>query len=176
MSSPLVLVYLGNAYARDDSRYDPPMPLRSVLALLSLAFAGLRGCGDESGSAASTTSGERAATAAAVAPALARSAAARGELVFSGEGSPRSHGPLELDGRYLVRFEQIAPEDPSLDFAGQTPFTATLQRRAGEQRGAVKLFSAAARTGRRTLSLRGRYVLDVAFGDFPYAVRFTPRD
>jgi hypothetical protein len=150
------------------------MPLRHVLALLSLASAGLCGCGDRSGSAASTA-GKRTATTAVAEPALARTPAARGELVFSGEGSPKSHGPFELDGRYLVRFEQIAPEDPSLDFAGQTPFTAALERRAGEQRGALKLFGDARPSGRRELTLRGRYLLDVSFGDFPYAIRITPR-
>ncbi len=86
-----------------------------------------------------------------------------------------THGPLTLDGRYLVRFEQFAPENRNLDFSGQTPFTAALQRRAGDERGAVKLFGEAARSGRRELRIDGRYVLDVSFGDFPYAVRFTPQ-
>jgi hypothetical protein len=38
----------------------------------------------------------------------------------------------------------------------------------------VKLFEAAARTSRRTLTLHGRLYVDVSFGDFPYAIRFTP--
>ncbi len=95
--------------------------------------------------------------------------------MFSRQSSPASHGPFELDGRYLVRFEQTAPEDPNLDFAGQTPFTASLQRRAGDTSGAIDLFEDAARSGRKSVTLRGRYLLDVSFGDFPYAVRFTPR-
>ncbi|HEV7807818.1 MAG TPA: hypothetical protein VGO80_18500 [Solirubrobacteraceae bacterium] len=74
-----------------------------------------------------------------------------------------------------MRFEQTAPEDPQLDFSTQTPFTAALERRADDPSGAVKLFSSAARRGRRELTIHGRYVLDVTFGDFPYAVRFTPR-
>jgi hypothetical protein len=38
----------------------------------------------------------------------------------------------------------------------------------------VRLFRAAARTGRREVTLRGRYFIDVSFGDFPYAIRLTP--
>jgi len=34
---------------------------------------------------------------------------------------------------------------------------------------------AGCRSGRRELRINGRYVLDVSFGDFPYAVRFTPQ-
>ena len=40
--------------------------------------------------------------------------------------------------------------------------------------GSVRLFHAARRTGRRTLALHGRLYVDVSFGDFPYAIRFTP--
>ena len=38
----------------------------------------------------------------------------------------------------------------------------------------MRLFRAAARTGRRTVTLHGRFYLDVSFGDFPYAIRLTP--
>ncbi len=134
----------------------------------------LTGCagGGDSGSTAPAASGPAALEAA---PALARTAAKAGEFLFTGQASPASHGPIELDGRYLVRFEQVAPEDPKLDFAGQTPFEASLRKREGDPRGAVKLFSAASRRGRRELAIQGRYVLDITFGDFPYAIRFTPR-
>ena len=44
-----------------------------------------------------------------------------------------------------------------------------------ESAGAIKLFEAAARRGRRELTIRGRYVVEVSFGDFPYVIRFTPR-
>jgi hypothetical protein len=74
-----------------------------------------------------------------------------------------------------VRFQQYAPEDPKLDFAAQTPFTASLVRREGDPAGAVKLFEAAAPSGRRELTVRGRSYVEVSFGDFPYVVRFTPR-
>jgi hypothetical protein len=165
---------IGIAYATHHKRYDPAVPnpaLRSCLPVLACALVAC-GCGggERRGSATATAP----ATGSAL-PALARAAAAPGEIVVHGESSPRNHGPYSFDGRYVVRFEQTAPEDPQLDFGGQTPFTAALERRAGDPRGAVKLFSAAARAGRRELTLHGRYVLDVSFGDFPYAMRFTPR-
>ena len=62
-----------------------------------------------------------------------------------GDLSPASHGPYAFDGRYVVRFEQFAPEDPNVDFTDQTSFVATLDRRAEEDgAGSVKLFHAAA--------------------------------
>jgi hypothetical protein len=98
-----------------------------------------------------------------------------GEVIVRGDLSPASHGPYAFDGRYVARFEQFAPEDPNLDFASQTAFVATLDRRAEQDGpGSVKLFEAAARTRRRTLALHGRLYVDVSFGDFPYAIRFTP--
>ena len=98
-----------------------------------------------------------------------------GEIIVRGDLSPASHGPYPFDGRYLVRFQQFAPEDPNLDFTAQTAFVATLDRRAEvEGPGSVKLFHAASRTGRRTLTLHGKLFVDVSFGDFPYAMRFTP--
>jgi hypothetical protein len=108
-------------------------------------------------------------------PTLARTPAGPGEILVRGDASPAAHGPFALRGRYTVRFEQIAPEDPELDFATQTAFVATLDRRAEIQDSAsVRLFRAAARTGRREVTLHGRYFLDVSFGDFPYAIRLTP--
>ena len=50
-----------------------------------------------------------------------------------GDLSPASHGPYAFDGRYVVRFEQFAPEDPNVDFTDQTAFVATLDRRAEEE-------------------------------------------
>lgn len=98
-----------------------------------------------------------------------------GEVIVRGDLSPASHGPYAFDGRYVARFEQFAPEDPNLDFGDQTAFVATLDRRAEQDGpGSVKLFEAATRTSRRTLTLHGRLYVDVSFGDFPYALRFTP--
>ena len=95
--------------------------------------------------------------------------------MIRGELSPASHGPYEFDGRYRVAFEQYAPEDPKLDFSRQTSFVATLDVEAEiERRGSVKLFEISCRTGRRRLEIRGRYFVDVSFGDFPYVIRLTP--
>jgi hypothetical protein len=146
---------------------------RRLLVLAALAAQALAACGGGQAKSRSTDATGPAPTSAV--PALARAPARAGERVFTGQSSPASHGPFELDGTYVVRFEQTAPEDPRLDFTAQTPFTAALQRRADDPRGAVKLFGAARRSGRRTLTIHGRYVLDVSFGDFPYAVRVTPR-
>ena len=97
-----------------------------------------------------------------------------GEIIVRGDLSPASHGPYTFDGRYVVRFQQFAPEDPNLDFSAQTAFVTTLDRRAEvEGPGSVKLFHAASRTGRKTLALHGKLFVDVSFGDFPYALRFT---
>ena len=98
-----------------------------------------------------------------------------GEIIVRGDLSPASHGPYAFDGRYVVRFEQFAPEDANLDFTGQTAFVATLDPQAEvDGPGTVKLFHAARRTGRRTLALHGRLFVDVSFGDFPFAIRITP--
>jgi hypothetical protein len=98
-----------------------------------------------------------------------------GEVIVRGEASPRSHGPFTFDGRYRVRFEQFAPEDPNVDFTAQTAFVATVDQRAEENGpGSVRLFRTARRTSGRTVALHGRLFVDVSFGDFPYAIRFTP--
>lgn len=108
-------------------------------------------------------------------PAIGRSAARKDEILVRGDASPKTHGPFRFHGRYLVRFEQYAPEDPKLDFASQTPFTASLTPRRGDPRGATKLFADAIGKKRRELTVGGRYYVDVSFGDFPYVIRFTPR-
>ena len=99
-----------------------------------------------------------------------------GEVLLRGELSPASHGPYAFDGRYVVRFEQFAPENPERRLhaarrRSSRPSTAAPRRRAP---GSVKLFHAARRTARRTVTLHGRLYVDVSFGDFPYAIRFTP--
>jgi len=136
-----------------------------IIALLAGAL--LAGCG---GQAATQPTPSRTAE-----PALGREAKQAGEIVVRGEASPQSHGPFTFRGRYTVRFEQIAPEDPSLDFRGETSFVATLDRRPEEVAAdSRRLFRAARRSGRRRISLDGRFYVDVAFGDFPYVIRFTP--
>lgn len=136
-------------------------------AWLCIAVLALAGCG--------STSDARPEVVTDATPPLGRAPAEPGEIVVRGQASPRSDGPYDFDGRYLVRFEQVAPEDPRLDFASQVPFTAALTRRAGDSRGARELFAAAAASGRTTVTARGRFYLEVSFGDFPYVVRFTPR-
>src|SRR4051794_18378430 len=143
-----------------------------AIVLLVAAAATATACGGASSDGAGATA----------APAPARLALASapkrpGEVLVRADASPASHGPFALDGRYVARFEQVAPEDPELDFATQTSFVASLDRGPGQEgAGSVRLFRAAARSGRRTVTLRGRFYLDVSFGDFPYAIRLTPVD
>jgi hypothetical protein len=143
-----------------------------ICAVGAAALSALTGCGSESSAHDRSTA---AAPPAAPAPALATRPAAPGEFVVRAEASPATHGPYAFDGRYLVRFEQYAPEDAALDFTGQTPFEASLTPREGDPRGATRLFSSARASGRRELEIRGRRFVEVSFGDFPYVVRFTPR-
>ena len=138
-------------------------------ALLLVALTALAGCGGASDSPTPPPPASEAKVA------LLQAPKRPGEVIVRGDGSPESHGPFAFDGRYLVRFQQFAPEDPNMDFAGQTAFVATLDRQAEiEGPGTVKLFRAARRTGRRTVTLHGRLYVDVSFGDFPYAIRFSP--
>jgi hypothetical protein len=152
------------------------MPLPVFLLLVLLIPAVLAGCGGDSGDRATGSSGTATTATGTPVPALGRRPAAPGEIVVAGETSPETHGPYAFHGRYLVRFEQVAPEDPKRDFASQTPFTAALTRREDDPRGAIQLFQAARRSGRRELVIRGRYFVGVSFGDYPYVIRFTPRD
>ena len=151
------------------------MDRRTLIALLAggaLAAA----CGSGSGApggGAGTTGGDGAIPPAR--PALAKAPRRAGEILVQAQASPASHGPFAFAGRYTVRFEQIAPEDPNMDFTNQTAFVATLDRRQEvEGRGTIRLFRDAARTGRTVVTAHGRYFVDVSFGDFPYAIRFTP--
>jgi hypothetical protein len=146
--------------------------LRIAYALLAaLAATAFTACGGGNDRSTASTATARSGAL----PALATRPPAKGEIVVRGDISPATHGPYTFRGRYVVRFEQYAPENPALDFSGQTPFAVTLQRRAGDVRGAIGLFVAARRSGREVLVIRGHYVVDVSFGDFPYVIRFTPR-
>ena len=146
------------------------MPRWTMVLLVALAM--LAGCGDDDGE---TRPGTAQTTATAAQPDLAMRPARSGEIIVTGEGSPMTHGPHEFDGRYLVRFEQYAPENAELDFTAQTPLTASLTPREGDPRGAIELFQGASATGRRQLKISGSLYVDVSFGDFPYVLRFTPR-
>jgi hypothetical protein len=141
-----------------------PSRLSLITALLLLA-----GCGSNAAKPSRPPDPAKAEVALLQAPKRA------GEIIVRGDLSPASHGPYDFDGRYVARFEQFAPEDPNVDFSAQTAFVSTLDRNAEQDGpGSVKLFHAARRTGRRTLALHGKLFVDVSFGDFPYAVRFTP--
>ncbi len=141
----------------------------SFAALLAVAALLLSSCGGGADPSASTAAPPPAR------PALAETAKRPGEILVQGQASPASHGPFELRGRYTARFEQIAPEDPELDFATQTPIVVMADRNAEQEDGrSVRLFHAAARTGEAQVTLRGRLYIDVSFGDFPYAIRLTP--
>lgn len=142
-----------------------------AILLVSLTAVALGACGGGGGGSKAPSSTSTTASL----PRLARKPARAGEIVFAGQSSPASYGPIKLDGTYVVRFEQFAPENPKQDFTNQTPFRATLERRSGVTKGSVRLFSAARRTGRKLFKLKGKYVIDVSFGDFPFAVRMTPR-
>jgi hypothetical protein len=138
-------------------------------AALAAALALLAGCGSEAATRTKPPDPAKAKVALLQAPRRA------GEVIVRGDLSPASHGPYAFDGRYVVRFEQFAPEDPHVDFTAQTAFVTTLDRTAEQNGpGSVRLFHAARRTGRRTLALHGRLFVDVSFGDFPYAIRITP--
>src|SRR5690349_13451830 len=121
--------YLGRAYAflpayrlRSEALPSGRMP-RRPLTLLAIAgcCAVAAGCGD-----GGTVGGAAPPPTSAVTPALAKRPKQDGEIIVRGDASPGSHGPYRLSGTYTARFEQYAPEDPKLDFAAQTPFTARL--------------------------------------------------
>ena len=146
----------------------PPAAQRHAAPLVA-ALVLLAGCGNEAATPTRPPDPAKAKVALLQAPKRA------GEIIVRGDLSPASHGPYAFDGHYKVRFEQFAPEDPHVDFTAQTAFVATLDRNAEEDGpGSVSLFRAARRTGSRTLTLHGRLFVDVSFGDFPYAIRFTP--
>jgi hypothetical protein len=143
--------------------------MRRLCCLAAVALAAA-GCGTGA-SGRSGTATDRAAPAAPP-PALVTAPRRPGEVVVAAEASPVTAGPYDFHGVYRVRFQQYAPEAPRTDFAGQTAFVVDLERSPG--RGAQRLFRAAAASGERRVRLEGRLYVDVSFGDFPFAVRFTP--
>lgn len=105
---------------------------------------------------------------------MLRQALRPGEVMVDAEASPQRDGPYRFSGRYRVRFAQYAPEAPHRGFAGATPFVADLVPAGRLRAKPLPLFHAAAKGGARTLAIEGSYFVEVAFGDFPYAMRFTP--
>jgi hypothetical protein len=144
---------------------------RQTLATALLAACLVAGCGSER---KQTPPPDREETRAAE-PSWARLPKRDGEILVRGDASPGSHGPFSFSGRYTVRFAQVSPEDPELDFSEQTSFVARLDREAEiPDSPSVRLFRAAKREGRKSVRVDGRYFVDVEFGDYPYVIRFTP--
>ena len=125
------------------------VPLVAALVLLA-------GCGSERATRTKPPDPAKAKVA------LLRAPKRAGEIIVRGDLSPASHGPYAFDGRYVVRFEQFAPEDPNVDFTAQTAFVATLDRNAEQDgQGSVELFHARAADrqqdpGAAREALRGR--------------------
>ena len=128
-------------------------------ALVVVLLLAASGCGDEQRSEIRTV------------PSAQRSVTHGSSIVVRGDYGPDEHGPFAFDGRYDVRFVQ---RGAGVDFGAEVPFTAHLEQPAANGPGRrVKLFQAAARAGRTTVSARGRYRVVVDFGDSPYELRFT---
>lgn len=139
---------------------------RALLVTL-LTGAVTAGCGSQGARPDPTATGARHAG-----PALLQAPLRAGEIVIRGDTTPKTAGPYVFAGTYRVRFEQYAPENPRVDFSGETAFVADLERTEGVP--AVRLFRAAARSGERTVHLHGRYYVDASFGDYPFAIRLSP--
>jgi hypothetical protein len=108
------------------------------------------------------------------APPLLKRKLHKGEVMVDAEYSPQREGPFDFHGRYTVRFAQYAPEAARVNFGGQVPFVAYLVGIDPRSK-KIGLFHLATAHGQKTLTLDGRYFVEVAFGDFPYVLRFTPR-
>jgi hypothetical protein len=149
----------------------PQSMSRQCIGVGLLAAAVLGGCGSGAGRIHGTgTVPDDRPTAAKVA--LLRAPRRPGEIIVHGDASPMTHGPFALHGSYVARFEQYAPEDPQMGFAGQTAFVAALTRGRSASR---RLFHAAAARGRATVRVpAGSWRIAVTFGDFPYVIRLTP--
>jgi hypothetical protein len=134
-------------------------------------FAALAGCG---GGGATQEPPPAAGAGAPGAPAILKQPLRPGEVMVDAEASPLRQGPFAFAGRYRVKFVQYAPEAPGRSFADQTPFVAQLLAAGDPRAKPVPLFHAAAASGQRSVEIDGRYLVEVAFGDFPFAMRFTP--
>jgi hypothetical protein len=141
--------------------------MRRALLVCLLAGTITAGCGSADPPGRSVTTDGRQAG-----PALLKAPRRPGEIVVRGDATPKTAGPFRFAGTYRARFEQYAPEDPRLDFSGETAFVADLERTEGVP--AVRLFRTAGRSGSRTVRLHGTYYVDASFGDYPFAIRLSP--
>jgi hypothetical protein len=127
-------------------------------ALVALALFGA-GCAEERRTEVRTV------------PADQRSSTDGDGIVVRGDYGPAERGPFTFSGRYTVRFVQ---RGAGVDFAREVPFTAHLEQPAPSGPGRqVKLFQAAARSGRTQITARGRFRVVVDYGDSPYEIRFV---
>lgn len=145
-----------------------PFHFLAVIAA-SLALVGVAGCGGEQEEPPPAPGPD-----APNAPALLTEPETDGEYLFSAGRSPRTFGPRPFKGRYSVRFAQYAPENPNVNFGDHIPFVAKILRVSGSGPPVRRLFREASKSGQTEVELDGRYVIEVSFGDFPFAVRFTP--
>ncbi len=143
-----------------------PVPIRVITAALAscaLAFGALA-CGSKASSPTVPVANGRV-------PALARTPAGAGEVLVRAQASPVARGPYALHGTYRAQFVQYDPTDPTVDFRQQTSFVAALHGPGGKR---VPLFRTAAPHGETSITIDGRFTLEVSFGDFPFALRLTP--
>ena len=99
-----------------------------------------------------------------------------GEILLSaGTSPPRRTARTPSTVATSCASSSSRPRTPTSTSPPRRPSWRRLDRRPRwKARAACTLFHAASRTGRRTLALHGRLFVDVSFGDFPYAMRFTP--
>jgi hypothetical protein len=150
-------------------------------AAAGLALAALGGCGNER---VVTQTVERMVTAPAEpagtdkAPALLKAPRRPGEILLTGNTSPKSFGPQEFEtGIYTFRFEQYAPDLPGLDYATDaSSITVSLDRKPRVPAAdSVVLINSAQKKGESPIYVTGKYYVDVTSADQSYALRFTPR-
>ena len=139
------------------------------IALLVVVSLALTACGSESPEPPPTGGAGSPA-----APALLKRKLRPGEVMVAAEASPQIEGPYRFAGRYRVKFVQYAPEAPGRGFADAILFVANLLLASNSRAKPIPLFKAVVKSGERTLTISGKYLVEVAFGDFPYALRFTP--
>ena len=109
---------------------------------------------------------------------LAKQPPAAGEIVVSGNTSPKTFGPYDFEpGTYTFRFQQYAPGQPGFDFeTDASPFAVSLNRRPRTSAPDSQLLvNSAAKDGDNIVSITGRYYIDVTSADHSYVLRFTPR-
>jgi hypothetical protein len=152
----------------------------TATALLAAVLA-LAGCGGEriiTQTVTRTVAVPTAVRSGGAQPSLAKKAPGPGEVLVSGNTSPKTFGPYDFEpGTYTFQFQQTAPDAPGLDFTTDaSPFAVSINRKPRTTAPDSQLLvnSAEAR-GDNIVSLTGRYYIDVTSADHSYVLRFTPR-